>query len=177
MNSISFSPNSRRLASGSENGTTKIWDLPTRVFHWLLVGLVIAAYVTAELGELEWHERCGLSILTLVVARIVWGFIGLLVIGPLLGGVSLLTAGIIIALMAVPMIVSISEDSLRAGISESGRALLSKPFRRSELLQAIRAELDRSTRAASEVAVARRVRATSSKPSAFASPRILRRVS
>lgn len=55
---------------------TKVWDLPTRLFHWSLVVLIIAAYFTAELGLIDWHFRCGYTILTLVLFRILWGLFG-----------------------------------------------------------------------------------------------------
>lgn len=56
----------------------KVWDLPTRVFHWSLVGAVVFAVATGQVGGnwIEWHGRAGLFILGLLVFRIVWGFIG-----------------------------------------------------------------------------------------------------
>ena len=56
----------------------KLWDLPTRLFHWLLVILINAAVVTAKIGgnAMDWHGRIGLSILGLIAFRLVWGFIG-----------------------------------------------------------------------------------------------------
>ena len=58
--------------------TIHIWDLPLRLFHWLLAASVIAAYVTAKLGGelMDWHGRLGIFILGLLLFRIVWGFIG-----------------------------------------------------------------------------------------------------
>lgn len=53
-----------------------VWDLPTRVFHWTLVLLIVAAWWTAEKELLDWHERTGLAILGLIVFRLVWGVIG-----------------------------------------------------------------------------------------------------
>ena len=53
-----------------------VWDLPVRVFHWSLAVLVVAAVTSVSLGAMEVHECCGLSILVLVAARIVWGFMG-----------------------------------------------------------------------------------------------------
>lgn len=55
-----------------------VWDLPTRVFHWLMVTLVIVSFVTGNLGgnAMEIHERSGCAILALLVFRMVWGFIG-----------------------------------------------------------------------------------------------------
>ena len=54
----------------------RIWDAPTRLFHWLLVVLIAAAWWTAEEEMLTWHYRIGFAILGLLVFRIVWGFIG-----------------------------------------------------------------------------------------------------
>jgi cytochrome b len=58
--------------------TIHIWDLPHRLFHWLLAASVIAAYVTVTIGGelIDWHGRVGIFILGLLVFRIVWGFIG-----------------------------------------------------------------------------------------------------
>ncbi|MFN6961914.1 MAG: cytochrome b/b6 domain-containing protein [Rhodocyclaceae bacterium] len=52
--------------------------MPTRLFHWLLVVCVVAAFVTAKIGGslMVWHGRLGLAILGLLVFRIVWGFNG-----------------------------------------------------------------------------------------------------
>ncbi len=56
----------------------KLWDLPTRVFHWLLAACVIGAFVTQKVGgnAMTWHGRIGLAVLGLLVFRIVWGFAG-----------------------------------------------------------------------------------------------------
>jgi cytochrome b len=55
-----------------------VWDLPTRLFHWSLVILVVGAFVTAKVGgnAMVWHGRIGLAIIGLLVFRIVWGFVG-----------------------------------------------------------------------------------------------------
>lgn len=55
-----------------------LWDLPTRLFHWLLVASVVAAIVTGQLGGglIDWHGRIGLFIVGLVVFRLVWGMLG-----------------------------------------------------------------------------------------------------
>ncbi len=56
----------------------RVWDLPTRLFHWLLAALVIGAFVTGNIGgnAIAWHFRCGYAILALVLFRIIWGFAG-----------------------------------------------------------------------------------------------------
>lgn len=55
-----------------------LWDLPLRVFHWLLVAAVATAVVTGELGGawMAWHGRAGLAIVGLLVFRIAWGVFG-----------------------------------------------------------------------------------------------------
>lgn len=58
--------------------STRIWDLPTRLFHWLLAACVIALVVTAKVGgnAMEWHLRLGHAVLALLVFRIIWGLVG-----------------------------------------------------------------------------------------------------
>lgn len=55
-----------------------VWDLPTRIFHWLLVAALTGAYFTGENGGnwLVWHERLGIFIVGLITFRLVWGFAG-----------------------------------------------------------------------------------------------------
>ena len=56
----------------------RVWDTPTRLFHWLLVGLVVFSFVTAKIGitAMRYHEWSGFTILVLVVFRLFWGFFG-----------------------------------------------------------------------------------------------------
>jgi len=60
------------------NKIIRVWDLPIRVFHWLLVLCIIGSLVSVNLGEnaIEWHAYFGYSVLTLLIFRIVWGFVG-----------------------------------------------------------------------------------------------------
>lgn len=55
-----------------------VWDLPTRLFHWILVILLVSQWATAELGNeyMEWHFYLGYAILGLITFRILWGFFG-----------------------------------------------------------------------------------------------------
>ena len=55
-----------------------VWDLPLRLFHCLLVLAIVIAYASASLGGLwlEQHESVGVFILSLIVFRFVWGFVG-----------------------------------------------------------------------------------------------------
>ena len=54
----------------------KVWDLPVRLFHWVLVALILAAWVTQYLNRMNLHVWIGEWILTLLLFRIVWGFVG-----------------------------------------------------------------------------------------------------
>ena len=58
--------------------TTRVWDLPTRIFHWALVVCIIALVATGLLGgnAMLWHMRFGFAVLSLLLFRIVWGLIG-----------------------------------------------------------------------------------------------------
>lgn len=54
-----------------------VWDLPTRVFHWLLVAAFALAYVTGE-GErfMVMHGVAGYTVLGLIAFRLLWGIVG-----------------------------------------------------------------------------------------------------
>ncbi len=56
----------------------RVWDLPTRLFHWLLALSVIASVATGQVGgnAMVWHTRLGLGVMALLVFRLVWGFSG-----------------------------------------------------------------------------------------------------
>ncbi len=54
----------------------RIWDLPTRLFHWLLALCVIGLVTTAQLGYMDWHFRFGYGVLTLLIFRLLWGLVG-----------------------------------------------------------------------------------------------------
>jgi cytochrome b len=56
----------------------KIWDLPTRLFHWSLVSLFGFMWFSGEQGGdwLLWHTRAGVLMATLLIFRIIWGLIG-----------------------------------------------------------------------------------------------------
>lgn len=56
----------------------RLWDLPTRLFHWSLALAVVAAVVSGQLGGtlIDWHGRIGLVVVGLVAFRLVWGFVG-----------------------------------------------------------------------------------------------------
>src|SRR5574343_486677 len=56
----------------------RVWDLPTRAFHWTLAVTVLVAVVSGQVGGnwIDWHARCGLLAVGLVVFRLVWGVVG-----------------------------------------------------------------------------------------------------
>jgi cytochrome b len=56
----------------------QVWDLPVRVFHWLLVLAVAGAWITHQLGVVyfKYHVWCGYTVLVLVSFRILWGLVG-----------------------------------------------------------------------------------------------------
>ena len=56
----------------------RVWDLPTRLFHWLLAGAVIGSLISANVGgtAMEWHFRLGYAVLSLLLFRLVWGVVG-----------------------------------------------------------------------------------------------------
>lgn len=58
--------------------TYRVWDLPTRIFHWAIVAAVLAQWCSAEwnLLSMDWHFRIGYAVLALVLFRIAWGFVG-----------------------------------------------------------------------------------------------------
>jgi cytochrome b len=65
-------------AAGGDRRRVRVWDLPTRLFHWALVLLVACSVTTAKLGGLwlDWHMRSGYAILALLVFRLLWGVAG-----------------------------------------------------------------------------------------------------
>ena len=56
----------------------RVWDLPVRLFHWTLVILLATSYFSGRAGG-DWmklHFWSGYAILTLLLFRIAWGFVG-----------------------------------------------------------------------------------------------------
>lgn len=54
----------------------RVWDAPTRLFHWAVVLLVGTSWVTQHEGWMDQHVLCGYSMATLLVFRLIWGVIG-----------------------------------------------------------------------------------------------------
>ena len=63
---------------GGESIRVRVWDLPTRSFHWLLAACVIASLSSAWIGgnAMVWHLRFGTLAFALLLFRLVWGFVG-----------------------------------------------------------------------------------------------------
>ncbi len=56
----------------------RVWDVPVRLFHWTLVILLVTSYFSGRAGG-DWmklHFWSGYTILTLLLFRIAWGFVG-----------------------------------------------------------------------------------------------------
>jgi cytochrome b len=74
----------RHAASATDSGVSRhqslyVWDLPTRLFHWLLALLVATSFYTGLTGGfdiMDYHMLSGYGILTLVLFRCIWGFVG-----------------------------------------------------------------------------------------------------
>jgi cytochrome b len=58
--------------------TVRIWDLPTRLFHWALFVAVVGLIITGNVGNewMVWHFRLGYCVMTLLLFRFIWGWIG-----------------------------------------------------------------------------------------------------
>lgn len=58
--------------------TVRVWDLPTRLFHWSLAVTIVGSVVSAKIGgnAMVWHLRFGYAVLALLLFRLVWGLVG-----------------------------------------------------------------------------------------------------
>lgn len=56
----------------------RIWDLPTRLFHWALVICLIGLFITGKSGgsAMDWHFRFGFAMASLLLFRVLWGWFG-----------------------------------------------------------------------------------------------------
>ena len=62
--------------TGARPPRVRVWDLPTRLFHWAIVLLVPALWWTHEIDRLDLHILLGEAMLGLVLFRLIWGVIG-----------------------------------------------------------------------------------------------------
>jgi cytochrome b len=60
------------------NSPVRVWDLPTRLFHWVLAASVVGSVVTAQVGgnAMVWHFRLGYLACGLLAFRLLWGLVG-----------------------------------------------------------------------------------------------------
>jgi cytochrome b len=72
--SLSKAASSRERAA--VHARIRVWDAPVRLFHWIVVGLVITSWITAENHLLTVHQWSGEALLVLLFFRIGWGFLG-----------------------------------------------------------------------------------------------------
>ena len=56
----------------------RVWDLPTRLFHWALAASVLGLIASGNIGggAMEWHFRLGYAVLALLLFRLLWGCVG-----------------------------------------------------------------------------------------------------
>lgn len=56
----------------------RVWDLPTRIFHWSLLACIVGLVATGSIGgnAMPWHARFGYAVLSLLLFRVVWGLVG-----------------------------------------------------------------------------------------------------
>jgi cytochrome b len=78
MNSRKSDFQSSRENAEKKMYSIRVWDIPTRLFHWLLVALVVFSFFTGKIGgtAMQYHVWSGFAILVLVVFRLAWGFVG-----------------------------------------------------------------------------------------------------
>lgn len=66
---------------GTGGRSIRVWDLPLRIFHWVLLVLVVCTILSVELGDvvpwaMDWHPRLGYTVLAMILFRLVWGVVG-----------------------------------------------------------------------------------------------------
>ncbi|MDO8419567.1 MAG: cytochrome b/b6 domain-containing protein [Rubrivivax sp.] len=56
----------------------RVWDLPTRLFHWALALTIVGSVTSAKIGgdAMAWHFRFGFVVFTLLAFRLLWGLVG-----------------------------------------------------------------------------------------------------
>lgn len=69
-------PGGGAALSKSGSGRQLVWDLPTRLVHWLLAVLILFSWWSVHHHHTDWHIWSGCAILTLLIFRLLWGFVG-----------------------------------------------------------------------------------------------------
>ena len=62
----------------SSSAAIRVWDLPTRVFHWVLALTLVGSVLSAKIGGemMVWHFRFGFTVFALILFRLTWGLVG-----------------------------------------------------------------------------------------------------
>jgi len=68
----------RHLPDGDAplTGKQPVWDLPVRLVHWTLAGLIAFSWWSVHNHHTDWHIWSGVAVLTLLIFRLLWGFFG-----------------------------------------------------------------------------------------------------
>lgn len=66
------------MTDPSSTHLVRVWDAPTRLFHWLLVLAVMGLVISGNVGGrwMEWHMRLGYFVISLLLFRLAWGVVG-----------------------------------------------------------------------------------------------------
>ena len=66
------------MATSMNTRKIRVWDLPTRLFHWLLAACIVALLISGKVGgeAMVWHARFGMLALALILFRLAWGVLG-----------------------------------------------------------------------------------------------------
>jgi cytochrome b len=58
--------------------SVRVWDLPTRLFHWSLAACIVGSVASAKIGgnAMVWHFRLGYVVFALLLFRLLWGIVG-----------------------------------------------------------------------------------------------------
>jgi len=59
-----------------DTATQPVWDLPVRLVHWLLAGLIAFSWWSVHNHHTDWHIWSGCAVLTLLIFSLLWGFVG-----------------------------------------------------------------------------------------------------
>ena len=54
----------------------RVWDAPTRLFHWAIVLLIATSWVTQDLNWMWWHFLSGYTMIAALLFRLAWGVVG-----------------------------------------------------------------------------------------------------
>jgi cytochrome b len=75
---VTYSSISPAPTTALSTARIRVWDLPVRLFHWLLVATILIAFLSSEEDSAlaPWHVPAGWVAAVLIVFRLVWGFIG-----------------------------------------------------------------------------------------------------